>query len=76
MDFSETVVVYDIKVGRCIQPNSTQSFANIKGQVHSLIFVQGHSDLTFSNFFSLEISRPIEAKFLVSHDQDVCHVHI
>ena len=36
---------------------------NIKGQGHSLTLVQGHSVSTFSNFFSLEIARPIEAKF-------------
>ena len=36
---------------------------NIKGQGHSLIFIQGHSDSTFSNFFSLETARLIEAKF-------------
>ena len=36
---------------------------NIKGQGHSLTLVPGHSDSTFSNFFSLETARPIEAKF-------------
>ena len=36
---------------------------NIKGQGHSLTLVQGHSDSTFSNFFSGETARPIEAKF-------------
>ena len=36
---------------------------NIKGQDQSLTLVQGHSDSTFSNFFSLETARPIEAKF-------------
>ena len=36
---------------------------NIKGQGHLLILVQGHSDSTFSNFYSLETSKPIEAKF-------------
>ena len=36
---------------------------NIKGQGHSLTLVQGHSDLTFSNFFSRETAWPIEAKF-------------
>ena len=38
---------------------------NIKGQGHSLTFVQGHSDSTFSNFFSSKKknTRPIEAKF-------------
>ena len=35
---------------------------NIKGQGHSLTFVQGQSDLTFY-FFSLETAKPIEAKF-------------
>ena len=41
------------------------TYMNIKGQGHSLILVQGHSDSTFSNFFSLETVRPIEAKFHV-----------
>ena len=36
---------------------------NIRGQGHSLTFIQGHSDSTFSNFFSLETPGPIEAKF-------------
>ena len=36
---------------------------NIRGQGHSLTFVEGHSDSTFSNFFSLETAKPIEAKF-------------
>ena len=38
---------------------------NIKGQGHSLTLVQGHSDSTFSNFFSSETTRPNEAKFHV-----------
>ena len=38
---------------------------NIKGQSHSLTFVQDHSDSTFSNFFSLETARRTEAKFHV-----------
>ena len=38
---------------------------NIKGQGHSLTLDQGHSDSTFSNFFSWETAGPIEAK---------CHV--
>ena len=36
---------------------------NIKCQGYSLTLVQGHSDLTFSNFFSLKTAQPIEAKF-------------
>ena len=37
MDFSETVVVYDIKVGKCRQLN--ESFMSTKGQGHSLTLV-------------------------------------
>ena len=36
--FSETIVVYDIKVGRCSQLN--ESFMSTEGQVHSLTLVQ------------------------------------
>ena len=36
---------------------------NIKGHGHSLTLIQGHSVLTFSNFFSLETARLIGAKF-------------
>ena len=39
---------------------------NIKGQGHSLTFVQGHSDSTFSNFFSSKKNtRTIKAIFHV-----------
>ena len=38
---------------------------NINGQGHSLTLIQGHSDSTFSNCFSLETASPIEAKFHV-----------
>ena len=37
-DFSETIVVYDIKVGRCSQLN--ESFISTKGQGYSLTLVQ------------------------------------
>ena len=43
---------------------------NIKDQGYSLIFVQGHSDSTFSNFFSLETDMPSEAKFHVDPPWD------
>ena len=35
-----------------------------------MTFVQGHSDSTFANFFSLETARPIEAKFHVEPPWD------
>ena len=43
---------------------------NIKGQGHSLTLVQGHSDSTFSTFFSLGTARQIEAKFHVEPPWD------
>ena len=49
---------------------STLSFMNIRGQGHSMTLVQGQSDLTFSNFFSLETARPIEAKYHVEPPLD------
>ena len=65
---------------------------NIKGQGPSLTLVRGHSDSSFSIFFSLETAKPIETKFhvkpswdeqwkglykwLMSHDQDSRHAHI
>ena len=42
---------------------STWAYVNIKGQGDLLTLVQGHSDSSFSNFFSLETAGPIEAKF-------------
>ena len=51
---------------------------------HSLIFIQGKLDSTFSNFFSSETARPIEAKFHMEPPWDVgnenkvtwpCHAH-
>ena len=45
-----------------------------KGQGHSLTFIQGHSDVTFSNFFSLETARPIEAKFHVEPGDGIMKV--
>ena len=43
---------------------------NIKGKGHSITLLQGHSDSTFSNFFSLETARPVEAKFHVKPPWD------
>ena len=48
----------------------TSIYMNVKGQDHSLTFIQGHSDSTFSNFFSLETARQIEAKFHVEPPLD------
>ena len=43
---------------------------DITGQGHSLTLVQGHSGSMFSNFFSLETTTLIEAKFHVEPPWD------
>ena len=48
----------------------SETYINIKGQGHSLNLVQGHSDSTFSNFFSWETVRLIEVKFHVAPKWD------
>ena len=78
INFSETIVGYDIKVGRCSNQMSTWSFMNIKCQGHSLIFGQGHSDSVFSNFVFLRTPRPIETRFHVElpWDGELKWVHL
>ena len=78
IDFSETIVVYDIKVGRFIQPNEYMNFYEYQRSrsftdLHprSLRFNIFHSDSTFSNFFCSETTRPIEAKFHMRPPWDV-----
>ena len=44
---------------------------NSKGQGHLLTLVQGYSDSTFSNLFSLESARPIKATFHVEPPWDL-----
>ena len=70
MDFSETVVVYDVKVDRCSKLNE---YMNLYEYQRSRSFIDLHPrslKFTFSNFFSLETSRPIEAKFHVKPPWD------
>ena len=40
MDFSENIVVYYIKVGRCSQLNEYMKLMTTKGQGHSMTLVQ------------------------------------
>ena len=65
MNFSETILVYDIKVGRCSQLNE---YMKLYEYQWSRSFIDLHPKSlgsTFSNFFSLETARSIEAKFHV-----------
>ena len=65
MDFSETIVVSDIKVDWCSQLNEYMNLYEYQGSRSFIDHYPGHSESTFSNFFSLETARPIEAKFYV-----------
>ena len=48
---SETIVAYDIKVGRCSQLN--ESFMSTRGLGYSLTLVQITQDSIFLNFTSI-----------------------
>ena len=67
MDFSETIVVCYVKVGRCSQLNEYMKHYEYQ---RSMTLVQDHSDSTFSSFFSLETARLIEARFHVAPPWD------
>ena len=49
---------------------STRTSVNVKGRGHSLTLVQGRSDSTFSNVFSLETDRLIEVRFHIEPPWD------
>ena len=68
MNFSETIVVCNIKVGSCRQLNESMNFYECQ---RSRSFIDlGPSDSTFSNFFSFETAKLIEAKFHVEFPLD------
>ena len=61
MDFSKTVVNYDIKVGRCIQLNEYMSLYEYQRSRSFINLGLNHSDSLFLNFFS-----PVTADFNIS----------
>ena len=66
MDFSETIVAYDIKVGRC-------KYTSLYEYQRSPSFIDlSPRSLRFNIFklFSLETTMPIEAKFHVEYPWD------
>ena len=70
MDFSETIVVYDIKLGRCSQLNEYMKLYEYQ-RSRSLIDIGPNLlDSIFLNFFSSITTRPIEAKFHVEPPWD------
>ena len=52
MDFSETVVVYDMKVGRCSQLGEYMKFYEYHGSRSFIDLGPNHSDSIFFNFYS------------------------
>ena len=52
MDFSETIVVYDIKVGRCSQLNVYMKLYEYQRSRSFIDLGPDHSDSIFLNFFS------------------------
>ena len=65
MDFSETIVVYDIKVGRCSQLNEYKKLYEYQRSRSLTDLGPNLSDSIFLIFFSSITTRPIEAKFHV-----------
>ena len=63
MDFSETIIVYDIKVGRCSQLNEYMKLYEYQRSRSYIDLGPNLSDSVFLNFFSSITTRPIEAKF-------------
>ena len=63
MHFSEIIVVYDIKVGRCSQLNEYMKFYEYQRSRSLIDLGPNLSDSMFLNFFSSITTRPIEAKF-------------
>ena len=51
VDYSETIKVYNIKLVYIVNKMSTRRYTCVRGQGHSLTFVQGHS--YFINFKQL-----------------------
>ena len=64
MDFSETIVVCDIKVGRCSQLNEYMKLYEYQWSRSFIDLGPNLSDSIFLNFFFSIITRPIEARFL------------
>ena len=61
MDFSEIITVYDIKVGRCSQLNEYMKLYEYQRSRSFIDLLRRSLRFNISNFFSLEIARPIDA---------------
>ena len=63
MDFSETIVVFDIEVGRCSQLNEYMKLYEYQRSRSLIDLGPNLSDSIFLNFFSSITTWPIRAKF-------------
>ena len=70
MDFSETIVIYDIKVGRCSQLNEYMKLYEYQRSRSFIDLGPNLSCLIFLIFFSSITSSAIEAKFHVKPPWD------
>ena len=68
--FSETIVVYDIKVGRCSQLNEYMKLYKYQRSRSFIDLSPNHSDSIFLNSFSSITTWPIEAKFYAESPWD------
>ena len=68
--FSETIVVFDIKVGRCSQLNMYMNLYEYQRSRSFIDFGPNLSDSIFLNFFSSITAWPIEAKFYLEPPRD------
>ena len=66
VDFSETTVVYDIKVGRCSKVNYYMNLYEYHFSGHSLALVHGHSDSTFQTSLSINTLGRLKPNFIWS----------
>ena len=69
MDFSETVVVYDVKIGRCSLLSDSLNLYEQRSRSFTDLAPRSLR-LKFSCIFFLETAWPIEAKFYVEPPWD------
>ena len=68
--FSETIVVFDIKIGRCSHLNVYKNLYEYQRLRPFIDIGPNHSASIFLNFFSSITTRPIEAKLNVESPWD------
>ena len=71
MDFSETIIVYHIKVGRCSQLNEYMARHEYQTLKSYTDLGPNLSDSIILNFFSSTTTKPIKAKFYVQPPWDL-----